>query len=137
VRTPRRLREGGYAKTRTYVKARKAKSYVKTMKAMKNTNTRKTMSYVKNTKAMKHIENKTTHQKKITKSVFITIVATMSPLPLPPSPLSSLHKHNPQTYPQKENQKNLFRNNAKTRKTMAEYTTYLICFYLLKLSQGT
>jgi hypothetical protein len=119
------------------VKARKAKSYAKTMKAMKNTNTRKTMSYVENMKAMKHVEKKTTHQKKITESIFITIVATMSPPPLPPSPLSSLHKHNPQTYPQKENKKKLLRNNAKTRKAMAEYTTYLIHFYLLKLSQGT
>ncbi len=38
------------------------------------------MNYTKSTKAIKHIEKKTTHQKNITESISITIVATMSPI---------------------------------------------------------
>jgi predicted ATPase len=92
---------------------------------------------------------KKTHYKNITESISTTIVATMSPITTAIATITIVHRAHTQTTNhthKKKTKKNQLRSNVKTKKTMsltktkkvmAEYTTYLVCFCLLKLNQGT
>ncbi len=125
----------------------KTKRCAKTRKAMNNTKTRKAMSYTKSTKAMKHIEKKNNsseehHRKHLHHHCCHHVTNHHCHCHHHHHPPCTSINHKP--YPQKE-KKNQLRSNMKTRKTMsltktkkvmAKYTTYLVCFCLLKLSQG-